>query len=206
MALDPAQTPLFHITPIANLASIVGAGGLHSDAALANVPHEVFGHGNIKQRRLTQYRVPCCDNRFVGSFVPFYYCPRSPMLYTINAGATGKPPGCQREIVHLVTTVATLLERGGTWAISDGNAGAAHTSFYRDLQALEMLDWPAIRATQWQGRQHEKAAEFLFADFVPWSAILGVGCMNEAAAERVRAILGPDAPAQILVRPGWYYT
>lgn len=91
MPLDPT---IYHITEISNLPSIIH-NGLVSDALLANVPHAVIGYSNIKERRMTEYRVPCCGNRFVGEFVPFYYCPRSPMLYTINNGNTGKPVGHQ---------------------------------------------------------------------------------------------------------------
>lgn len=55
---------------------------------------------------MTQTRVDCCGGRFVGEFVPFYFCPRSPMLFTVNRGNTGRPLGCQRAIVHLVSTLA----------------------------------------------------------------------------------------------------
>ena len=102
MSHNPAATRLFHITDVSNLSAVLAASCLLSDVALAGGAHQVIGYGHIKQRRMTQYRVPCCGNRFVGEFVPFYFCPRSPMLFTVNRGATGRTPGCQKDIVHMV--------------------------------------------------------------------------------------------------------
>ena len=206
MPRDPDTVQLVHITPISNLTGILKAGGLFSDAELANQTHEVIGYSHIKSRRLSEYRVSCCDNRFVGTFVPFYYCPRSPMLYTINQGNTGRPKGSQREILHLTTTVSTAIALGKPWAISDGNAGAAHTLFYRDLSRLELLDWEAIETRQWQGRTHQKSTEFLVADFFPWTAVQSIGCYDAAARMRVLELLDGQAhsPA-IAVQPRWYY-
>ncbi len=118
MATPVPMLDLPHITSLENLGAILESGGLKSDAALANTSHSVIGYPHIKQRRLTQYTVDCCGDRFVGEFVPFYFCPRSPMLYTINQGYTGKTPGCQKEILHLVTTLVNARGLGRDWAIS----------------------------------------------------------------------------------------
>ena len=133
MALRPAQVLIYHITDVENLPNILRDGGLHSDAVMAQRNSTVIGYAHIKERRLREIRVSCCDNRFVGEFVPFYFCPRSPMLFTINQGKTGRPAGCQTTIIHLVSSVATAISLGRAWAISDGNAGAYHTGF--DVEA-----------------------------------------------------------------------
>ena len=89
---------------------------------------EIIGYDQIKKRRLNEIPVPCCEWRKVGESVPFYFCPRSPMLSTINKGNTGRPEGCQKSIVHLVPTMAAGIGTGKAWAISSGNAGANHTT------------------------------------------------------------------------------
>ena len=177
MSGSPEDILIYHITDLANLAGIMAGAGLRSDVAMAAGNPEVIGFAHIKERRAKEIRVDCCGNRFVGEFVPvpFYFCPRSPMLYTVNIGATGRPAGCQRTIVHLVSRVGTALQTGKDWAISDGNAGAFHTSFYRNLKELKNLDWKSIRATSWQGMTHQKSAEFLVADFFPWPAFHAIG-------------------------------
>jgi hypothetical protein len=128
------------------------------------------------------------------------------MLFTINKGKTGRPPGCQDTILHVVSTMALGIRTGKTWAVSSGNAGAFHTTFEAKLEALDLLDWEAIRATQWQGKQHQKSAEFLLADFFPWTAIREIYCQNSTTANKVKAIQS-DASHQaiVTVKSDWYY-
>jgi hypothetical protein len=207
MNLNSLTIKLFHITDVSNLPAILSAGGLLSDVALAKCAHSVIGYEHIKQRRMTQYKVPCCGSRFVGEFVPFYYCPRSPMLYLINQGKTGKPAGYQNNIVHLQTSIGRVVKDCSTWAISDGNAGAGYTSFYNELGALDQLDWEIIRSTNWGGdRRNMKQAEFLAADFLPWEAIESVGCCNSQAVARVAESIANSTHKPVLLsKPDWYY-
>lgn len=207
MAHDPEKILIYHITDVANLPGIIVEGGLLSDAEMAKrKPAVLIGYDHIKLRRLKDIPIPCCGWRRVGEFVPFYLCPRSPMLFTINKGNTGLTPGCQKSIVHLVSTMAAGIESGKAWAVSSGNAGAFHTTFAAELKVLDALDWEAIRATQWQGKQHQKAAEFLMADSFPWAAIQEISCQNSTTADRVRLFLA-DASHQpaVTVRTSWYY-
>ena len=208
MPIDPSATHIFHITDVSNLSGILQAGGLHSDAVIVNSGVQVtnIAYGHIKQRRLTQYQVSSAGNRFVGEFVPFYFCQRSPMLYTINSGNTGRPVGSQSTIVHLVSTVADGIATGRQWAISDGNAGSGYAEFSSDIKMLDELDWAAIKADYWQNRQHEKMAEFLVADFFEWDKIIGIGCQNVQVQQTVQAIINGSAhQPKVKVLPGWYY-
>lgn len=203
MPRDPARTLIYHITHIDNLPSILKDGGLHSDAVMAQRDPKLIGYSEIKKRRLNEIHVPCCGFHYVGDFVPFYLCPRSPMLFTINKGNTGHPPGCQKSIVHLVSTMADALAVGKPWAISSGNAGAYHTTFAAEIEAL---DWDAIRATQWQGKQHQKMAEFLVQDFFPWPAIKQIGCFNSGVASKVLDLIKQEKnQPSTEVKSSWYY-
>lgn len=207
MPHDPDKTLIYHITDVENLAGIIAEGGLHSDAAMVKrEPNVIIGYDHIKKRRLKEIPVPCCGGRYVGEFVPFYFCPRSPMLFTINKGNTGRPAGCQKTIVHLVSTVAKGIATGRAWAVSSGNAGAFHTTYFATTDALERLDWPAIRAFQWKGVQHQKMAEFLVADFFPWAGIQEIGCQTLATVVKVQEILtATDSRPPVGVKAGWYY-
>lgn len=207
MPHDPATTHLYHITHVDNLPSIIADGALLSDVKVNKVPHRDIGYSHIKMRRMTENRVPCCRNRFVGEFVPFYFCPRSPMLYTVNQGRSGLPPGCQTDIVHLVTTVAAAVALGKPFAISDGNAGAGYALYRGDLAALdEHLNWDAINAWYWSQVTHFKSAEFLVADRFEWSAIRAIGCQNAATAAAVARHLRASAhKPTVSVEPIWYY-
>jgi hypothetical protein len=206
MITNPEQTLIYHITDVENLPGILSEGGLGSDAVMVEKNPAVIGYGHIKERRLKQIRVACCGGRFVGEFVPFYFCPRSPMLYTTNKGATGRRAGCQGTIVHLVSRVSVGIGLGRAWAVSDGNAGAFHTWFGATLEAIKTLDWAAIRATDWRGKTHQKSAEFLVTEFFPWTGIHAIGCHNIGVAKQVQDLVNTQAhrPA-VTVELAWYY-
>jgi len=210
MATNISNILIYHITDVSNLQHILEAGCLHSDSNLemAGVQPTVIGHSNIKLRRLQEITVPCCGNRFVGEFVPFYFCPRSPMLFTINRGNTGREPGCQRNILHLVSSVEIALGLEQDWAFSNGNAGAYLTDFFSDTADFDQLDWDIIRSNNWAGevRRGKKAAEFLVADTFPWSAFQSIGCQNIETAQNVTNLLQGQAHSpQVRVHNEWYY-
>lgn len=208
MARDLATTFIFHITDVSNLGAIIAKGGLLSDVAVSNSggPKVMIGHSHIKDRRMTQYRVPCTGNRFVGEFVPFYYCPRPPMLYVMNRGGTGLALGGQASVVHLVSTVQKAIDLGRPWAISDCNAGSDYAQFYNDTAKLETLNWEAIEAKYWQNVTTAKQAEFLVADHFPWEAILGIACHNAKIQAQVEELLAPlTHKPKVITKPNWYY-
>jgi hypothetical protein len=204
--VNPETIAIYHITSIENLDAILAAGGLLSDLAMQVRNPTQIGYSHIKMRRLTEIQVPCCANRFVGEFVPFYFCPRTPMLFTINKGNTGLPPGCQKDIVHLVSNVQVGITLARPWAVSDGNAGSYSANFDASLASIQALDWDAIRANSWSGRQHQKQAEFLVHEFFPWEGIREITCYNQAAVDRVVAKLAgqQNAPA-VSANSRWYY-
>jgi hypothetical protein len=206
MSVIPEQALIYHITDVANLPGILLEGGLRSDVSMEQKNPTVIGYAHIKERRMKQLRMPCCNGRFVGEFVPFYFCPCSPMLFAINNGNTGRPAGCQRTIVHLVSSVQTAIGLGQAWAVSDGNAGASHTWFGSSLDAIKTLDWAAIRATDWRGKTHQKSAEFLVAEFFPWTGFQAIGCHNNSVVKQVEDLVNSQhhRPA-ITVQPAWYY-
>lgn len=78
---------IFHITHIRNLPSILADAALLSDAQMMvrGGPCEGIGMSTIKARRLS-LPVPCHPGTQVGDYVPFYFCPRSVMLYLLHKG------------------------------------------------------------------------------------------------------------------------
>jgi len=206
--MDIINLPIFHITQISNLERIISRGELLSDARMnqENLDTHVIGDAEIKRRRLNEITTDCPPRRKVGEFVPFYYCPRSPMLYRINKGGTGLAEGCQSEIVHLVSKIGFVVQSGQTWVIADGNAGAYHTSFSNILDDIRELDWTAINSHYWSGVVHHKQAEFLVADTFSWRLITHIGCYDMAAKQRVDEILRQTGHIpKVIVKREWYY-
>ena len=202
----PDKIFIYHITDVTNLPDVLAEGRLLSDSLMAKKNPTRIGYDHIKERRLKEIRVPCCSGRFVGEFVPFYFCPRSPMLFTINMGNTGRPVGSQSNILHLVSTVAVGIGLGRPWAISDGNAGAFHSSFEADITALGRLDWRAIHAKDWRGKTHQKSAEFLVADSFPWEGIQSIVCHNAGVEAQVKDLIKSEHHRpMVVVDKDWYY-
>lgn len=82
----PVRPKIYHIVHVDRLSSIIADGLLWSDAALEALkrPGTVIGMSAIKARRLKELQLSSHPGLFVGPCVPFYFCPRSIMLYLIH--------------------------------------------------------------------------------------------------------------------------
>jgi hypothetical protein len=212
------STFIFHITHVDNLPSIIKDGYLWSDRRLVDTHGErvVIGLNNIKKRRLNELPVHCHPETQVGDYVPFYFCPRSPMLYMIHMQNPDlKYLEGQKRVVHLVSTTDLAIQAASErpWAFSDGNAGAFYTQFSADIRKLAtFVDWKAVNAKWWRGQNvdpavmSKKMAEFLVHDWFPWTSIRIIGVIQQSIADEVQQILAhADHEPQVSVRRKWYY-
>jgi hypothetical protein len=198
MTTPPADPKIYHITHVDNLVAIINDGGLVSDATMIarGGPLAPIGMTGIKHRRLT-LPVRCHQGDHVGDYVPFYFCPRSIMLYVIHCG--NKPEltyrGGQGPIVHLEAdlheVVAWADNNSRRWAFSLSNAGAYYAEFRADLSALDELDWDAIRNTEFRPREvkESKQAEFLVHGTFPWELVARIGVRTAGVGGRVTEAL-----------------
>jgi hypothetical protein len=78
----PLNPPIFHITHVENLPSIVAHGCLWSDSQriARNLETTNIGYSHIKQRRLNRLVTAGVGGK-LGDYVPFNFCPRSVMLF-----------------------------------------------------------------------------------------------------------------------------
>jgi hypothetical protein len=215
MTTPPPNPYVYHITHVANLQGIVANGGLVSDAAMIprGGPAAGIGMGNIKQRRLS-LPVTCHPGDHVGDFVPFYFCPRSIMLYVIHCA--NHPDlsyrGGQGPIVHLEAelnaVVAWATQHSRRWAFSLSNAGAIYAEFRSSWNDLSDVDWNAVALTDFRSAsvKEGKQAEFLFHGAFPWSLVARLGVASQSIAAQARAaIQGTAHQPTISVQPTWYF-
>jgi len=211
----PKSPKIYHITHLENLPQIVD-DVLWSDAERIRrkVNCMIVGMSEIKRRRLEELEVDCHPGTKVGEYVPFYFCPRSIMLFLLHKGnhVDLKYQGGQRPIVHLQAdlhrVVAWAESEGRRWAFSNGNAGTRYTQFFNDLQQLDSLDWNAIAATNWKDLivRERKQAEFLVEGSFPWELIERIGVMDKKMAESVANGLSEAAHRpEVVVVGSWYY-
>lgn len=214
VSVVPQQPKIYHIAHVDRLASIISDGCLWCDAEVVRrcVAGTTIGMKSIKQRRLTELQLASHPGLFVGACVPFYFCPRSVMLYLIHRGnAQLAYQGGQAPIIHLQAdlraVVAWANAQPARWAFTLSNAGSYFFEDRNDLARLGEIDWAAVQANNWSGRLKEgKQAEFLLERHFPWCLIERIGVHSDTVYRQVVNALPADGHRpKIEVRPDWYY-
>ena len=209
----PANPKIYHIVHVDRLASIVADGFLWCDAEIIRraPPGTTIGMSSIKQRRLTS-RIVSHPGLHVGDCVPFYFCPRSIMLYMLHKGNHEELSyrGGQDPIIHLEAdlrqAVAWATSHRRRWAFTLTNAGSNFFEDRADLGQLDELDWNAIAATNWSNCKEGKQGEFLLEHCFPWSLVERVGVRSTGTCRSVKTVLaGAGHRPRVEQLPGWYY-
>jgi hypothetical protein len=207
------MTAIYHITSIQNLPDILDAGGLWCDRIVEDqhMAHTNIAYPHIKLRR-AQKVVQCGPGGVVADYVPFYFAPRSPMLFVINKGGVVGYRGGQSPILHLVSSAEAVEAAGLPFTFTDGHATVEISQYYTDLNRLDQIDWAIMRSIYWNDtfedgdRSRRRQAEFLVHNFLPFSLIETIGVINQTIARQVNGLLQqlPTKP-NIEVVPTWYY-
>lgn len=209
----PANPKIYHIVHVDKLASIAADGFLFSDAEMMQKPAvgTVIGMNHIKQRRLTELTLQSHPELYVGQCVPFYFCPRSVMLYIISRGSVDIDySGGQRPIVHLVCdlhqTVQWAAQNNLRWAFSLSSAASKHFEDRSEIAQLDELNWAAINEHYWSSVRDQKQAEFLIERCFPWGLVEEIAVKDNVIGQQaVQAIAQVQHRPTVQSRPNWYY-
>ena len=214
MGRPPSRPKIYHIVHIDRLPSIIADGYLWCDAEVArrSSPGTTIGMDGIKRRRLDELELRSHPDLYVGDCVPFYFCPRSVMLYVLHNGTHRDLGyrGGQERIIHLEAdlfqTVDWANRNQRRWAFTSSNAGAYYFDDFADLPSLSELDWEAIFAIDWRGLQDGKQAEFLLERSCPWESIARIGTQSRRIYDQVLMFVrsGTHRP-NVQIRLDWYY-
>jgi len=170
-----------------------------------------IGMSGIKQRRLT---LPLTSHPTlsVGQCVPFYFCPRSVMLYVLHRANDPdlQYRGGQEPILHLETdlmqTIAWAEENGLRWAFTLSNAGSNYFEDRADLQQLSEIDWDAVKATDWKHCKEGKQAEFLIESRFPWELVSKIGVASKSKLQQTLSIIRKTThQPRVEIQTDWYY-
>lgn len=208
----PKDRLILHFTHARHLSRILVDGAILPDAAVGDRLQHDVGDREIKANR-RKLPVTCGPGGHPCDYVPFYFAPRSPMLYKIAVGGVSHYQDGQDPLVYLVSMIGDVVDAGLRWVFSDGNCGAMLTGYYDDLADLnKKIDWSLQYATIWKStaedptRATRRAAEFLVHQAMPWSLVRWLVVRNDAVATTVRDLLATaGAHRDVVVRPGWYY-
>jgi len=198
---------LYHITHGKNLTSILEHGLL--SLTLMHTQGRAFSDlsfAHIQDRRARK-TVSVGLGGVLHDYVPFHFCPRSPMLGAKHIAVDVK----QEHILTLRTDLAAVQAAQVTFVFTDGHPTMAFSDFYEDPTDFVRLDWNAIESRSWGGeanqdRRRRKEAEFLVYQCLPTSAFLEIGVLTSRVAERVQQIVhkaGLKVPVN--VQANWYF-
>ena len=168
-----------------------------------------IGHKHIKARRLNR-SVPVGPRGTVGDYVPFYFAPRSPMLFAISRGNVEGYTAGQRPVIYLCSSTEAVDAAKLRWVFTEGHADMDYTDFFDDFKNLGQIDWSLMRAKYWRDtdedgdRKRRRQAEFLVKDFFPWKLVRQIAVYGNDTAKIVSGILVGNTPP-IVVEQGWYY-
>ncbi len=173
---------------------------------------------SIKARRMTRLTLASHPGLHVGDCVPFYFCPRSVMLYLLHQANHPELEyrGGQEPVVHLEADLMAAVGWANAsqrrWAFTLSNAGAFYFEDRADLAQLHELDWDAIMAKQWSGIgidariKEGKQAEFLVENSFPWKLIERIGVRSQAMYRQVGAVLAASGhQPRVSIEASWYY-
>lgn len=204
------MTDVLHFTHIDHLPGII-ANGLACDDDVEDALVREVGNRSVKDlRRRRPVRVPPFG--MVSDYVPFYFAPRSPMLYAIHMGNVPEYTEGIDPLVYLVVSVEQMIEAGLDVVITDRNAALVHASHVRGVDGLAAVDWDLMQARYWYDtidepdRRERRMAECLVHRHVPWEAVTALHVRNSERAVEADAHLragGADLP--VAVTADWYF-
>lgn len=201
---------IYHFADGANLPSILKSGELRCHRQ-AN-PEVDVGHKEIKRHR-EEIEVGCGPGGVVGDYVPFYYAPRSPMLFSIKCGNVEGVSSDQRRLVYFVSSTEAVYEAGLECVLTDGNAAAAFTTFSTDPTDFDdFIDWDLMKAVMWRNtsddpdRRRRRMAEFLVHQALPLELVREIAVKDKIiAAWVIEQLEDADREIAVAIRPEWYF-
>ena len=217
--MNLSKVNIYRMLHIENIPHILANGITHKGSPNANPNFVGIGDISLISNRNTRQVNVDNGNTFnpietitLGDFIPFYFGVKMPMLYVIQHGGNfvekaNKP----EDIVYLACSVQSIADSDLIYYFSDGHATDFLTTFYNKdevLQLPQIVDWTAVKTPYWGGQENlnirrKKQAEFLVRGDISPNFIIGFGCYNDSAKERLIGLGFDDQLVKII--PNAYY-
>ena len=203
------------MTHIENIPHILKFGITHKNSHNSNPNFITIGDVSLIDNR--KAKVVRIDNGvwddinantiILGDFIPFYFGLKMPMLYVIQHGGNFVEQATKAEdIVYLACSLSLIINSSLTYYFCDGHATDNFTSFFDHTKVSELpniIDWDAVKAPYWSGQENlnlkrKKQAECLILGDVPPDFIIGYGCYNIIAKNRLIDIGVDEAKIKVI--------
>jgi hypothetical protein len=204
-------TLVFRLTHHRNLKFTLENGLYCRNSEDCDPNYSDIGHKNLIDKRGSR-NVPVEPGGVLNDYVPFYFAPRSPMLYSIHTGFVQGFNGAQRDIIYLVSSVQKVKEHKIPYVFTDGHAYELISNFYREESDLKRIDWEIMGAKYWNNtpddndRKRKRMAEFLVYQFVPITCILAIVVFDDKMEKTVNKIQHKfNTNIKTSIKSNWYY-
>lgn len=169
---------LFRMTHVENIPHILSHGITHRNSPNANSNYKPIGDNSLISTR-DEFIVP--DGRKLGDFIPFYFGPRTPMLYVMQMGFNGVSKVDPNDIIYCVSNVRLVVETGNEILFTNGHAIDSLTDYFcrNDLMSIdELVKSEDVNSKFWKSTEdtdlkRRKEAEFLVLGDLPKDVISG---------------------------------
>ena len=197
----------FRLTHIENMPHIVRNGLVRATSPLRDENYVSIGDSQVihlrEERLIKGYHL--------SDYVPFYFGPRSPMLYVIQHGFNGIRRIEPDNIVYCVIRVDDIINSNVDCIFTDGHALSSLTQYYtkESLSSLDsIVNYSDVYSTYWNSEtdidlKRRKEAELLINGDLPAQYIRGFVVYNEKAKDKLVSI--GIASEMIAVMPGYYF-
>jgi len=178
----------FRITHIDNIPYIDSTGFVLASSPLASTDYKPIGDNKVIEKRKTGI-----NGIDLTQYIPFYFGPRSVMLYVIQHGYNGVERHNAEDIVYCVIRIKDLIENKTNCIFSDGHALSAITKLYTQEklpQLNEIISYNDVYARYWISEEdidlkRRKEAELLIEKALPKEHIRGYIVYNQRAKEKL---------------------
>lgn len=197
----------YRMTHIDNIPYILNKGFVlpYSDEASSNYVN--IGDKNViakrKERNVQGY--------ILSEFIPFYFGPRSPMLYVLQCGGNGVKIQSPENIVYCVVKISDLINQNVDCMFTDGHALDVLSTYFPAIELPNINKYISIDDVYekfWRDEESDidlkrrKEAELLVRGSLPPTLIAGLIVFNE---ETKRRLLGQGVTKKIMVYPTFYF-
>ncbi|MBC7554061.1 MAG: DUF4433 domain-containing protein [Taibaiella sp.] len=213
LLINKSRKYCYRICHVRNLPHILACGLCtkhHPDADPDFI--QIGNPGIISVRDDTRVKISHYGN--IGDYVPFYFTPRSIMQYNIVTGYwEPEVPKLNRQYLLVIECRIEVLAGLERFLFTDGQANAAVTTHYNDLQYISAIDWLNIQHGHFHksdgdfDRPRRYQAEFLVHHHVPVESINALFVHNEKAATFVKEKLkeADNKNLKVHVQPELYF-
>lgn len=196
------------MTHIVNIPHILLHGITHVNSPNTNQNYKAIGDSTLINTR-SAFVMP--NDRRLGEYIPFYFGPRTPMLYVVQKGLNGVNITPAQDIVYCITSIDKIILLNLNFVFTNGHAVNGLSTFF-DINSINDVDSIVkhndVYTLNWKDEddtdlKRRKEAEFLIETDIPFTAIRGYIVFNQAAKNTLLSYGIKDN--MINVRTNYYF-